>query len=104
MVEYEFYLTEYRGSSISREEWPGLEARARQQMEKWKKSMTISGDERAFAMAICALAESLRDTDSAGELRSAKIGSVSVEYRVRNREKQMLDRVGSWLEIYRGVG
>lgn len=104
MVSYEFYINEYHGASLTEAEWPVMEARAQLQMEKWQRSIRFEGDERAFAMAICATAESMGEMDAGGCLRSASIGSVSVEYRVYGREKAMLNRVGTYLDVYRGVG
>ena len=104
MVDYSFYLNEYRGMVIGPEEWPGLEARAQAQMARWRRNLKLEGSDQDVSMAICALAEALRENDGAGELRSASIGSVSVEYRVRSREKMLLDRVGVFLNVYRGVG
>lgn len=104
MVDYSFYRDEYRGTAIPEEQWPVLEARARNQLDRWRRSFTIQADETGEAMAICAMAESMAEYDAAGELRSASIGSVSVEYRVRGRERVLLEKAGMYLDIYRGVG
>lgn len=104
MVTYTFYKDEYHGTAIEEPQWQGLEARAQAQMAKWKRSIRFDGEARDLNMAICAMAESMAETDAAGELRSASIGSVSVVYRVRSREKVLLEKASAFLDIYRGVG
>ena len=104
MVEYSFYRDEYRGTAIPQEQWPVLEARAKGQLERWRRIYRVEADELGEAMAICAMDESMAEYDAAGELRSASIGSVSVEFRVRGRERVLLEKAEMYLDIYRGVG
>lgn len=104
MVSFEFYVNEYHGGTVPESDWVRMEARAQLQMEKWKRSMSFSGEDRQVNLAICALADGLWEADSMGMLRSASIGSVSVEYRVKNPEKMLLERISSFVDVYRGVG
>ena len=86
MVDYEFYMTSYRGSSIPLEYWPEHEARAYAQLARYKRIYTVTApDENAEAMAVCAMADALYSFDliangEGGAVSSASIGSVSVSY------------------------
>ena len=62
MVDYDFYTGTYRGSSILEAEWPAYEARAADQLARYKRIYTvIAVDEDAEKKAICAI-----ETDTNG--------------------------------------
>lgn len=104
MTPYTFYQTDYGGTAILEADWPVLERQARNQLERWKRSYTVADDPDGEARAICAMAETMQEFHAAGEVRSMTVGSVSVEYRVRGRERVLLEKAGLYLDIYRGVG
>lgn len=118
MVPYEFYKNTYHGSSIAESEWPVFEARAADQLKRYKKIYTVTApEENAEAMAICAMADSLAYFTAAqngmGAVASASIGSVSVSYgnsanavdlSPKGQSKELYRCASLYLEFYRGVG
>lgn len=117
MVEYVFYENTYRGSSIPDTEWVIFEARAADQLRRFKRIYTVTApDENAEAMAICAMADALAyftaaQNGSGGAVASASVGSVSVSYASatidlspKAQAKELYRCASQYLEIYRGVG
>lgn len=120
MVGYEFYECFYRGGSISAEDWPGYEARAADQLSRYKRIYTVTApDENAESMAVCAIAEALHNFDliangEGGPVQSASIGSVSTSYGSAGGQAVDISPAGQakelyccaclYLDIYRGVG
>ena len=86
MVGYDFYINDYRGSTISCEDWTSCEARARARLARYKRLYTVTApEESSEAMAVCAMAEAINGFDliangEGGAVSSASIGSVSVGY------------------------
>lgn len=118
MVDYDFYTQNYRGSSIPPEEWSLFEARAAEELERYKRIYTVTAPgSDSESMAICAMADALAyftaaQNGSGGAVSSASIGSVSVSYGVtqnlvdlsaRGQAKELLRYAGQYLDIYRGV-
>ena len=118
MVEYDFYADTYRGSSIPEANWPLFEARASEQLARYKRIYTVTApDENAEAMAICAMADALAyytaaQNGSGGAVASASVGSVSVSYAgasavdlsPKAQARELYRCASQYLEIYRGVG
>lgn len=118
MVTYEFYKSEYLGSSIPEETWPMLVARAQDQLSKYRRVYkVVAPTEKAEAMAVCAMAEALHyfamAQNGMGAVASASIGSVSVSYgnaagtvdiSPKAQEKELYRCAQIYLDIYRGVG
>lgn len=120
MVEYAFYISAYHGGAISEEEWPDVEARAADQLRRYKRLYTVTApEEDAESMAICAMAEALHNIDlivsgEAGAVQSASIGSVSTTYgsaaaaavdvSEKGQAKALYRAACLYLDIYRGVG
>lgn len=119
MVYYDFYTDNYRGSSILPEEWAVFEARAADQLNRYKRIYTVTApDENSEAMAVCAMADVLAyftaaQNGTGGKVSSASIGSVSVSYGGAQNavdlspkgQAQKLYRCACMhLDIYRGVG
>lgn len=119
MVCYEFYMVMRRGGSISAEEWPGYEARASEQLARYKRIYTVTipdDDPDAEKKAICAMAEALHGFDliangEGGAVKSASIGSVSasfggmdaVDISPKGQAKELYRCASLYLDIYRGV-
>ena len=86
MVDYEFYSSVYHGGAIPADDWAELEARAVDQLRRYKRIYTVTApDKQAEGMAVCAMAEALHNVDlivsgDAGAVQSASIGSVSTSY------------------------
>ena len=115
MINYNFYTDTYHGCSISADEWPQLEARATDQLRRYKRIYTvIAPDENAEAMAVCAIAEVIASISAAqsgaGAVTSASIGSVSVSYgsvssldlSPKGQARELYDAARRYLDIYRG--
>ena len=117
MVEFSFYRDVYRGSSIPATDWKLYEARAADQLARYKRTYTVTApDENAEAMAVCAMADALAyftavQNGAGGAVASASIGSVSVSYAgaavdlsPKGQAKELYRCASQYLEIYRGVG
>lgn len=119
MVEFSFYRDVYRGSSIPATDWNLYEARAADQLARYKRIYIVTApDENAEAMAICAMADALAyftaaQNGAGGAVASASIGSVSVSYAgatsavdlsPKGQVKELYRCASQYLEIYRGVG
>lgn len=118
MVPYEFYANTYHGGAVPYEDWPQFEARASEQLARYKRIYTVKAPEDySEAFAVCAIAEDLYDFQQAesGENRapqSASIGSVSVTYgsaasidtSPKAKERELYRRACMYLDIYRGCG
>lgn len=128
MVTYDFYKTNYHGSSVSEAEWPELEARAADQLAYYRQIYTVTARETVgfdddgnvtitvpvpFAMAICAMADVYAAIAEAqtgtGAVSSASIGSVSVSYSQakmdlspRGQARELYSAAKRYLQIYRG--
>ena len=122
MVPYEFYANTYQGGYISAAEWPRYEARASEQLARYKRIYTVTVPDDspdAESMAVCAMAEQLQGFDliangEGGAIQSASIGSVStsfggtgaqaVDVTPKGQAKALYRTACLFLEIYRGVG
>jgi len=122
VVCYHFYANDFHGTSISAEDWPLFEARAAEQLARYKRIYTVTapeGQEAAEGMAVCAMAEALHSFDliangEGGVVQSASIGSVSTSYgnaasqavdvSPKGQAKELYRCACLYLEIYRGVG
>lgn len=119
MVGYDFYINDYRGSTISCEDWPSCEARARARLASYKRLYTVTApEESSEAMAVCAMAEAINGFDliangEGGAVQSASVGSVSVSFgsaagavdiSPKAQEKELYRCAGLYLDIYRGCG
>lgn len=86
MPDYAFYIAEYKGDSISGADFSRLAKLASDQLEHYKRIYTVTApDDKAEAMAVCAIADALYYYENAqsgagGAVSSASIGSVSVSY------------------------
>lgn len=118
MVDYSFYIEHYKGCSISEADWGLFEARAAEQLNRYKRIYAVTApDGDAEAMAVCAMADALAfftatQNGTGGMVSSASIGSVSVSYggaaavdiSPKAQAKELLRCAKLYLDIYRGVG
>ena len=57
MVDYEFYSSVYHGGAIPADDWAELEARAEDQIRRYKRIYIVTApDEQAEGMSVCAIA------------------------------------------------
>lgn len=106
MVDYEFYVDQYLGSTIPENGFSGVAARAQRYLEKLKRVCRVEASgETAEKMAICAIAESLWRNRNSG-VASASVGSVSVRYDSDKAalRRELYEKAAIYLDIYRGVG
>ena len=118
MIEFSFYTGTFQGCSILEYEWPTFEARAAEQLARYKRIYTVTApEEQAEALAVCAIADALAyfvaaQNGTGGTVTGASVGSVSVSYGNQNamdlsprgQERELLRCAKQYLEIYRGVG
>lgn len=118
MVGYEFYRNTYRGWTISGAEWPEVEARAADQLNRYKRVYAVTApDADAESKAVCAMAEALHNIDlivNCEVVQSASIGSVSTSYgssatsavdvSEKGQARALYRAACLYLDIYRGVG
>lgn len=122
MTDLDFYWNVYHGSAIPSDEWTAYEARAAEQLTRYKRIYAVSIPEDmpdAEGRAVCAMAEALYSFDllrsgEAGPIRSASIGSVSTNYdgaavqaadlSPAGQEKELYRCACRYLDIFRGVG
>lgn len=117
MVSFNFYTMEYKGCSIPAEEWPLFEARAAEQLARYKRAYTVTAPEKnSEDLAVCAMADALAyfaaaQNGTGGAVSSASIGSVSVSYggtsvdlSPKSQERELYRCARQYLDIYRGVG
>lgn len=117
---YEFYMSRYHGGSISSDDWPAYEARATEQLIRYKRiyKVTVPDYEPdAEKLAVCAMAEALYSFDliangDGGAVQSSSIGSVSASYGSQNavdispkgQSRELYRCASLYLDIYRGCG
>ena len=117
MVNYDFYVNTYGGSSLTYQEWALFGRRAEEKLRCYQRSYTVT----AFApqgesMAVCAMADAYAyftaaQNGDSGAVSSASIGSVSVSYQGKStvdlspkgQEQELLRCARMYLDIYRGV-
>ena len=118
MVDFDFYLNEYKGGAIPAEDWPAYERRAAEQLERYKRIYTVAAPAPdSEDRAVCAMAEALYSFDliangEAGPVQSASIGSVSASYggaqtadiSPAGQARELYRCARLYLDIYRGVG
>lgn len=119
MVDYGFYIDNYKGRSILEVDFPLFAQRAQEQLNRYKRVYTVTApEETSEAMAVCAMADALAyftaaQNGTGGVISSASIGSVSVSYggaeaavdlSPKAQEKELYRCACRYLDIYRGVG
>lgn len=117
MIDHEFYLKTYGGSSLTASEWPEYCRRAEAQLAKYKRTYTVTApDQNSEAMAVCAVADALAyfvaaQNGAVGSVSGASIGSVSISYgstvpvdlSPKGQERELYRCACMYLDIYRGV-
>ena len=104
MPTYDYYINDYLGTEIGEKEFSPLAKRARAVLERLCRNYKVVGGEDARAMAVCAMAETLKKAEKGG-VTSASLGGVSVHYQQGNQEQLLLQlyrQAAIYLDIYRG--
>jgi len=107
MVDYDFYVNTYLGSTIPEQAFPTAAARAAAVLEGYERCYRVEcpgPDSRA--MALCSMAEVIHSYGNSRFVESATVGSVSVRYGSHGTgelERELYRRAGIYLEIRRGV-
>lgn len=118
MIDYDFYVNTYLGSSISKGDWPLFAARAQAKLNRYKRIYTVTAPGAdSEAMAVCAMADTMAyfvavQNGTGGTVAGASIGSVSVSYATgssvdtssKAQEREIYQSACIYLNIYRGVG
>lgn len=105
MADYDFYVNVYLGSQIPEKAFPTLAAQAAGTLAEYDRKYRVSGAETSRNMAICAMAEVLREQEKYSRHSSASLGSARVQY-VQPREslgRRLYRAANIYLDIYRGV-
>ena len=107
MVDYDFYINTYLGSTIDEKSFPAAAARAAAVLEGYERCCRVrcpGPDSRR--LAICAMAEVIHSYGASRFVDAASIGSVSVRYNSRGSrqlEQELYRKAGIYLDIGRGV-
>lgn len=116
-MDYGFYVNQYKGQAIDKEQWPALSDRALELLAQYKRQYRIVPEETGEAMAVCAMAEVMdffaQARNGQGGLRYVSVGSVSasgkgvygqmdISPEAENRELYRCAR--RYLHIERGCG
>lgn len=119
MVDFVFYIDNYKGCSIPKEDFLVFAQKAQEHLNRYKRIYTVKAPgETSEAMAVCAMADALAyfnavQNGTGGVLSSASIGSVSISYggadaaidlSPKGQEKELYRCACRYLDIYKGVG
>lgn len=107
MPDYGFYRDVYAGTSIREAAFPELIRRASdwlQGLENRCRVEPYGSDSRK--MALCAAAETLLRWRQRGDYAQTSVGGVTVRYEKSDvpLQRQLLQDVSGYLDVYRGVG
>lgn len=120
-VDHTYYKDVYGGTTIAEDEWSGYASRAEAYLDRIDalSSVTPYGDddERAWSMALCAVAEEYCNFDiaanSAGSVKAASVGSVSetfdatfggaIDLSPEGQKRNLHDAASRYLHIYVGI-
>ena len=105
MVDFEFYVNCYLGSSVPEKAFSGVAAQAQAYLDRLKGyCRVVSSGADAENMAVCAMAETLWARRNDG-IASASVGSVTVHYTEDQPSltRELYEKAAIYLDIYRGV-
>ena len=107
MPDHAFYRDVYEGSLLSEPRFREYALRGKEWVEKLERCCRVTpygADSRK--MAICAVAETLVAWERKHSFLEESVGSVRVRYQKNDLplQRQLLQNVSGYMEIYRGVG
>ena len=107
MPDYSFYRNVYEGDGLEEARFRALAQRGNAWLEKLERCCRVTpyGPE-SRKMAVCAIAETLAVWERKHEFLETSIGGVRLRYQQNDLplQRQILQNVAGYLEIYRGVG
>ena len=106
MVTYQFYKEEYLGCLIEEADLPRLLRRAEEWLEKIERCCrVVPYGPNSRKMALCSIAETMAAWCEKRDIQQASVGEVTVRYQKNDipLQRQLLQNVSGYLEIYRGV-
>lgn len=105
MADYDFYVNVYLGSQIPEKTFPSLAAQAASTLAGYERKYQVTGADTSRRMAICAMAEVLREHEKNCRHSSASVGSARVQYTQpkESLERRLYRAANIYLDIYRGV-
>ena len=111
----DFYRNEFGGSALEGAELSEALKRAGDVLASYERGCTVTGDETARKMALCAMAEAIAYFETAqngqGGLRYASVGTVSVsgkgiysavDISPKAQARELYRCASLYLDIYRG--
>jgi len=106
MPDYTFYREVYEGSRLSEPRFRQLALRGKEWLEKLERCCRVTpyGTE-SRKMAVCAVAETLAAWERKQNYLEESVGAVRVRYQKNDLplQRQLLQTVSGYMEIYRGV-
>ena len=106
MIDYDFYVNSYLGTTIPEKYFSGMAARAADALTQLKRKYRVMhSDEVSEKMALCAMAEVFYEQKNRGTgVAAATVGGVSVRYENGDTlQKNLMKQAKIYLDIYRGV-
>lgn len=107
MVSYSFYTDVYMGCLLGEKEFSPLAARAAAVLARYERIYRVQCDGAdSRAMALCAMAETLKRYEKRSGITSTSIGGVSVQYEESSRRelaRELFSQASIYLDITRGV-
>lgn len=113
----QFYRETYGGSALEGQQLSEALKRAEDTLACYERTYTVTGDDTARKMALCAMAEAIAYFETAqngqGGLRYASVGTVSVsgkgiysavDISPKAQAQELYRCAATYLDIYRGVG
>ena len=111
MLNYQFYIADYRGDSLSEDDFSRLCRRASEQLARYKRLYSVMGTQHDEDMAVCAMADALYYYETAangGIVTSSSVGSVSssqqaADISAKAQAAELYRCALTYLSIYRGA-
>lgn len=109
MPDYLYYTGTYLGGSIPKADFPRLAMRAGEQLARYERIYTVTGNDNAKSMAVCAMADALYYYETAANTpQSSSIGSVSssmgaADISSKAQSNELYRSACLYLDIFRGV-
>lgn len=108
MVTYGFYTDIYQGCLLGESEFSPLARRAEQILARYERIYQVDcPGEDSRAMAVCAMAETLKQFGRQNGVLSTSVGGVSVRYEddsCRRLSRELYRQASIFLNIRREVG
>lgn len=109
-MDYTFYSRQYKGR-LNNADFDRLLPKATAQMRYYKRIYTVTGEQEAENMAVCAFVDILFDREKArqGAVSSVSVGSVTTSYAApaetgeKAKNKKLYAALCLYMSVYRGI-